>query len=132
MSNWFKTELRGLYYGGIEVYVSMPIHVKPDLSNNTWMIASHDDEDARIAMKVGRIPFRFIVSIDWTGDEYYDVPHFYCKYKGLFAMPYKDFRYYVRSSDGEFLYPLDNFRPWDEDRRILKRVWAWMRIFVNR
>jgi hypothetical protein len=27
---------------------------------------------------VGRIPFDAIVSIDWNGDEYYPMPHFYC------------------------------------------------------
>jgi hypothetical protein len=27
---------------------------------------------------VGRIPFDSLVTVDWGGDEYYPVPHFYC------------------------------------------------------
>jgi hypothetical protein len=40
-------------------------------------------------MLVGYIPFEFIESVDWQGDEYYGFPHIYCHFDGPHGQPYE-------------------------------------------
>ena len=48
------------------------------------------EESDLTAYKVGRIPFERIASIDWSGDEYYGVPHIYCRFSSPRKEPYEE------------------------------------------
>jgi hypothetical protein len=40
-----------------------------------------DVNDGETILVVGRIPYDGIVLVDWGGDEFYPMPHFYCRFE---------------------------------------------------
>ena len=98
-SGWFKVELNGFYHRGIEVFLSdakkaIPTADKDGLWGGWRLLEEGEKSDQAItAWPVGRIPFDFIESVDWSADEYYGLPHFYCRFASLFFDPYEEIIY---------------------------------------
>jgi hypothetical protein len=98
-SPWFKVEFKGYYYRGIEVVLNLQYMVQDKKGN--WHTVNWDDEvEKHKVIKVGRIPFDLIEEVDWQGDEYYPMPHIYCRYHE--GRPYASYAYYLVEVD--FLY----------------------------
>jgi hypothetical protein len=99
VSPWLRLEVNGLYHRGIEVFLSEGRHAvavaDEDGSLGGWrFLEKGEDESASVyAMPIGRIPFDFIERIDWSHDEYYFAPHFYCRYAGRMREPYEEVVY---------------------------------------
>jgi hypothetical protein len=98
-SAWFKVELIGFYHRGIEVFLSDAKKAIPTAdADGRWggwrLLEEGEKSDQAItAWPVGRIPFDFIESVDWSGDEYYGLPHFYCRFSNPFFDPYEEIIY---------------------------------------
>lgn len=99
ISPWFKTEINDLYHRGIEVFLSgadqaIPIEDEHGQFGGWRLVGWSERVDGAVtAWPVGRIPFEFIESIDWDGDEYYGAPHFYCRFDSRWRDPYEEIVY---------------------------------------
>jgi hypothetical protein len=80
ISPWFKVELMGIYFRGVEVVLSVQNVVVID--GVARPAAASDGPDGRNVFVVGRIPYTAIEAIDWEGDEFYGFTHIYCHYRG--------------------------------------------------
>lgn len=95
LSLWFKVEIKGLYHRGLEVFVGVDT-VKQDQGTRKWRFAKYDEPDAVTVYVVGRIPFDGLRSVEWDGDEFKAIPHFYCDFSKYNGQPYEEY-VFVRS-----------------------------------
>jgi hypothetical protein len=88
ISAWFRVGLLGVYHRGIQVGLRIEALVKDPAVG--WRLYDSASEQPDLnAYVVGLIPFERIVNIDWGGDEYYYVPHIYCRFTGRKKQPYE-------------------------------------------
>jgi len=93
ISPWFKVELKGTYYAGIEVFTSIQHVIVKD--NVARLADDPEDPDGETVFIVGRIPYSAIEGIDWDGDEFYGFTHIYCRFRvGRRRGPYADMLLY--------------------------------------
>lgn len=121
ISPWFRVEFKGLYHGGVEVFLSV---TEVTIDGDTGRELDLDEHaPSRTVFVVGRIPFDAIVGIDWEGDEYYPGPHLFCWFEQAEG-PYASIELYQRCGDyDEHLEGL-KFKP----RRISRlRLWRGRR-----
>ena len=129
ISPWFKVDVVGFYHKGIEVFLSDSRKViraaDPDGSLSWRLLKEKEDEDSDYgiyAMSIGRIPFDFIESVDWSrSDGYYNAPHFYCRFAGPLRGPYEDVVYKAN------LYPEVSRHYHDLDLRNESYEWGFLR-----
>ena len=108
----FKTEVKGLYHAGLEVYDTRGYivqNVKKEICKST----NEENPNGIMAQFVNRIPYSNIVDAEWSGTEYAYEPHIYCKFKK--GNPYETTICYepVFDEKQEISYykPLGKFRP---------------------
>ena len=84
--SWFAAEIKGIYHSGLEFIFGIDELAvykggKWDLRKNT----NGEHLTTVKAYRVGQINFSDIIDYDLEGDEHYQFPHFFCKfkYKGL-------------------------------------------------
>jgi hypothetical protein len=91
ISSWFKVGLLGTYHRGILAGLRI-VGLKFDELEKAWR--GYDREAGEKpdlnAYLVGRIPYERIISIDWDGDEYYGMPHIYCRFSSRSREPYEE------------------------------------------
>lgn len=132
ISPWFKVELKGTYYGGVEAFLSVQeVLIEKDIARPAP--DTHDPE-ARTVFVVGRIPYGAIEGIDWEGDEYYGFTHVYCRFRGWGGRkgPYESIELYDRTErelgGGHKYYErLDGVR-WKPKRRAIVGRWLDRRL----
>lgn len=96
ISGWFKVELYDFYHNGVEVILNLQRGLVDKRGN--WKIIHHDatyDAKEYEEIKVwtlGRIPWRNIRECDPPGDEYYSMPHLFCRFADD-GTPYEEFVY---------------------------------------
>lgn len=114
ISGWFKLEFWDTYFNGIEFILGIrEIVIGKD---EKWAILSHIDDVEGVdffkskVWHIGRIPYRNIVEIDSSGDEYYPFPHIYCRFADR-GEPYEghvyrliDRNYHVMNNDMKVLF----------------------------
>lgn len=88
ISSWFKVTLLGTYQRGIQTGLRF-CSLKRCAHEDGWYMTSDHNRAQLNAILVGRIPYDRIETIDWTGDEYYDSPHLYCRFVGWRPSPYE-------------------------------------------
>ena len=101
MSPWLKLDVSGFYHRGIEVFLitgggkAVPVADTGGYPHKWRFINEGEDAESAIyALAVGRIPFDFIESIDWSrSDGYFHAPHFYCRFDGPLREPYEEIIY---------------------------------------
>lgn len=126
ISRWFKVELKGTYYAGIEVFTSLQ-HVIID-GNVARRASDSDDPAGENVFIVGRIPYSAIEGIDWDGDEFYGFTHIYCRFRvGRRRGPYADTLLYRTEAHDlgvaqKYYERLDGIK-WKPKRRRLLRCW---------
>ncbi len=84
--SWFAAEIKSIYHSGIEFIYGIDELVIFD--GNKWDFSKNakgEYLEKISAYRVGQINFSDIVDYDLKGDEYYNFPHFFCKFrhKGL-------------------------------------------------
>jgi hypothetical protein len=128
ISPWFKVDVVGFYRKGIEVFLSDSRKavrtVDPDGFVSGWRLLKEDEkaESAIYAVSIGRIPFDFIESVDWSrNDGYYNAPIFYCRFAGPLRGPYEDVVYKAN------LYPEISRNYHDLDLRRESYEWGMFR-----
>jgi hypothetical protein len=127
ISSWFKVELKDLYHRGIEAFISFPRELVMDEKQGKWRFAKSDEEKEKIlAYPVGRVPFDCIEEIDWEGDEYYPIPHIYCRFEMQDGQPYEEIVFYSEMHGSDYLFEIQGFRPWNKHK---KRRFAFLKIF---
>jgi hypothetical protein len=90
ISAWFKTEFKGLYHRGFEVFLCVE-SARYLEAENGWAFCRYDAEGAENVFLVGRIPYDVVREVDWSGDEYYPTPHVYCDFnRRLGKEPYEE------------------------------------------
>jgi len=82
---FFKTELRGLYHDGIEVY-NRVVGIK-ETEEGLFV----DYRGSGGAYLIAQIPFDWIDHVDFPGDEYDYYSHIFCRFKKK-GLPYKECR----------------------------------------
>jgi hypothetical protein len=82
-------------YDGVEFFEAMQRQAYYDKKGRLTL--KHTDNEAFGVYTVGFVPYGWIEFVDWRGDEFYSVPLFFVKYRGLFREPFKQYRYYKRS-----------------------------------
>lgn len=86
--SWFRAEIKDLYHQGIEFIIG--IDMIRVYSDNTWGLGEDKGEkgkefrEVKVA-RIGQINFTDLIDYDIKGDEHYNCPHIFCKfkYKGL-------------------------------------------------
>lgn len=95
ISPWFRLEYFKPYFKGISFLLGC-VNVFIEENTGIWKLSEEIEPPAgwrRItAYEIGNIPFDNIVDIDIDGDEYYNVPHFYCEFNNL-GEPYEEIWY---------------------------------------
>lgn len=91
ISSWFRIGLLGTYHRGIMAGLRV-VGLKFDKEERAWRGCDYQrgEEPDLNAFVVGRIPYERIVSIDWDGDEYYGMPHIYCRFSSKAHEPYEE------------------------------------------
>jgi len=90
ISAWFKTEFKGLYHRGFEVFLRIE-SIKYLEDHKGWAFCRYDEDGAENAFVVGRIPYDVVREVDWSGDDYYRCPHVYCDFnRRLGKEPYEE------------------------------------------
>jgi hypothetical protein len=89
ISSWFRVTLVGTYHRGIQVGLSF-YSLKWCPKEESWHLTRDYKASEMNALLVGRIPYDRIVTIDWSGDEYYSEPHIYCLFTGWRPSPYEE------------------------------------------
>lgn len=118
-SPWFKTEVKGIYDRGLEVYLSVErVLVRGD-------VARPVREGGQPVFVIGRIPFERVEEVDWIGDpaaSLEPMPHFYCWFGWRRRRLYEALLLY-RQGMG-VLVPLDDvkYEPKRLSRRNAKRI----------
>jgi len=109
ISSWFRVEYKSLYHKGVEIFIGVE-SIKIDREKKKWGICSCDDPDSVTSFVVGKIPFEAIVEIDWYGDEYCPIAHFYCDFNKN-KMPYDEVVYVVSKKIGgkEFFHEVGSY-----------------------
>lgn len=96
ISPWLKLEFKNLYHRGFEVFLRIE-SIKYLEEAKGWVFCNYQDEDKVNAFLVGRIPYDVVRDVDWSGDEYYPIPHIYCDFKKrLRKEPYEELLFYER------------------------------------
>jgi hypothetical protein len=104
ISPWFRVALLNMYHKGIEVGLRY-YPLKYDKDQRSWRHYNRDKEKYDVnALLIGRIPFERIVNIDWQGDEYYFIPHIYCRFSSKTKEPYEELVYSIRKGSDESQY----------------------------
>jgi len=109
---YFKIEIKGLYYGGVELWSGSSDSIIFDEKEKKWRFAEPDEKNKVDGIRTFRISFDNIIKIDWGGDEYYRMPHIFCHFK-YDGWPYKTGLYYVRHDIGNVLsyFPVEDISP---------------------
>lgn len=91
ISPWFRVGLIGLYHRGVEVGLRIE-GLKYEPEHEAWRYSNYkgNEESDLSAFLIGRIPFEWIVDVDWEGDEYYGIPHIYCRFRSRRKEPYEE------------------------------------------
>lgn len=90
ISPWFRVGLLGLYHRGVQVGLRYE-GIRFDQKYDSWRLNTYKEEESDLtALIIGRIPFDEIVEVDWEGDEYYYVPHVYCRFAQKKKEPYEE------------------------------------------
>lgn len=90
ISPWFCVGILELYHRGLQVGLKYE-GIKFDKKHNAWRLYNYREEkEDLIALIIGRIPFDEIVEVDWEGDEYYSIPHIYCRFNQRKNEPYEE------------------------------------------
>jgi hypothetical protein len=101
ISPWFCVGMLDLYHKGLQVGLKYE-GLKFDKEHNGWRYYNYGKEkEDLIALLLGKIPFDEIVEVDWEGDEYYSIPHIYCKFIQRKKEPYEDL-IFVEEKKGTF------------------------------
>jgi Restriction endonuclease len=113
ISSWFRLDVFDLYFNGIAFQLGLAdVVLNSRESNYKWaLLPPHiesvpDSVEAVRAWHLGRIPYRNIVELDNDGDEYYPMPHLYCRFAEG-GEPYEEHSYVLANG---FPYPLDAWR----------------------
>jgi hypothetical protein len=110
ISSWFKSEIYNLYHNGIEIHLFHHYDVIRD-KDGYWDLIQDETDERRAHYEVirvnmvGRISYSNIIEYDFDGDNYYPMPHLYCKFN-IDSMPYEGFEYYTYGDSKKGYYPL--------------------------
>ena len=122
ISSWFKVGLLGTYHRGLQVGLRIE-GLKFDEAAGGWRYNDHKkDEPADVnAWLVGLIPFERIVSLDWRGDEYYNLPHIYCQFTSKTKEPYEEVIFCERQKLDQFFY-YSEIAKWNSVDKLSKKL----------
>lgn len=128
ISSWFRVDLVGHYHKGIEVALSIQALVFEE-TEQSWRLAAIDGTEAgtQTAYLIGYIPYESIVSVNWDGDEYYNVPHIFCHFE-YGGQPYERLVYCERhetSYGHEFYSELEALESVRLTSEKFGTAWAW-------
>lgn len=87
ISPWFKVAIVGFYPRGVQLLLRWT-YIKI-LNNDGWVFANNEDENSMIVGLLGNVPYELIIDVDWNGDDYYQIPHIYCKFSRK-GQPYEE------------------------------------------
>lgn len=102
ISGWFKLEIWDFYYNGLEFVARIEYGIVE--SEGRWSLLDYNqkfDENKYSKIKLFhllRIPFRNIVDFDMMGDEYYRIPHIYCRFDNG-GEPYEGSRFVLAGDE---------------------------------
>ena len=102
ISGWFKVELYDFYHNGLEVILGIDRGIIDN--RGKWAAIEYDEDFDRTRYqaiklwRLGRIPWHNIREYDLDGDEYYNCPHFYCRFADD-GTPYEAVVYAMMGSD---------------------------------
>jgi hypothetical protein len=121
ISPWFKVALLGTYHRGLQVGLRI-VGLKYEQHEKAWRFCNygHGEKPDINAYLVGLIPFERIVNIDWEGDEYDNVPHFYCHFTSKKKEPYEEIIICEKKSPGKHEY-YSEIAKYDEVRKLSKK-----------
>jgi hypothetical protein len=120
ISSWLKVEFKDLYHRGFEVFLRVESIKYLDRANG-WVFCDYKDEGAINAFLVGRIPYDVVRKVDWSGDEYYRVPHIYCDFKKrLGKEPYEEIIFCERHKGTDYEW-FDEIAEYGQVRRLSKK-----------
>ena len=106
ISGWFKVEMYDFYYNGLVVLLGLERGIV-DASGNWRILGYEEDFDSNVyreihIWRIGRIPWRNIVDYDMVRDEYYSIPHIYCRFADS-GMPYEDIVFAMHGKSYDWL-----------------------------
>lgn len=124
ISPWFKAEVNDLYHRGVEVIVFGARDAVPESETRGWRFLREGEEVEYkvLAYPVGRIPYDFVEKVDWEGDEYYRIPHIYCRFDGPYGEPYEEVVF-----KGKLYETTERLILMEGLRRELEK-WSWLRL----
>ncbi|MEX1059422.1 MAG: hypothetical protein WED13_00205 [Methyloceanibacter sp.] len=89
ISPWFRVWLADTYHRGFVVGLDWA-RLTVDEKTGGWRYANRkagESGELNTAL-VGYIPYEFVESVNWDGDEYYQYPHIFCYFEGEKKQPY--------------------------------------------
>jgi len=121
ISSWFCVAILALYHKGLQVGLRYE-GLKFDKEHNAWRLFNYEKEKEDVnALLIGKIPFDEIVEVDWEGDEYYRIPHIYCKFIQRKKEPYEDLLF-VEEKKGTFRPFYTDICNYDDVLRLSKKL----------
>lgn len=120
ISPWFKTEFKGLYHRGFEIFLGIE-SIKYLEEAKGWVYCHYQDVGAINAFLVGRIPYDAVREVDWSGDEHYSFPHIYCDFKKRFRIELYDEIVFCERHKSENHDWFQDLAEYDRVRKLSKR-----------
>ena len=118
ISPYFRVELKDIYHKGIEVFILDPEYIKKN-DDGEWKFIEYDSPGDKIKVwPIPRIPFDYIKSVNWDGDEYHNFPIVFCEFKGVNSSPYEEIPFFSErgSQKNKYFIEIEDFRPWDRNQ----------------
>jgi hypothetical protein len=95
ISSWFRAGLVGTYHRGI--YVALQWDGLKYYNDKLRFTSYKSGEESDLTLLlIGSVPYEYIDSVDWDGDEYYRYPHIYCFFAKK-TEPYEHLGYYTET-----------------------------------
>lgn len=93
-SSWFRAGLMGTYHKGVLLglrWGSLTLDSKIDKYRYT-NYKNGEKGDIKVIL-IGYVKYEDIEAVDWEGDEFYGLPHFYCYFNTKSKEPYERLAY---------------------------------------
>lgn len=89
ISPWFRSGLMDTYHRGILLGLNW-IYLIEDTKTGKWREVDPAIEEGIKMCLAGKVPYENIASINWDGDDYYNMPHIFCHFNRKKGQPYED------------------------------------------
>tara|TARA_R110002049_G_scaffold61248_2_gene163390 strand:- start:2946 stop:3548 length:603 start_codon:yes stop_codon:yes gene_type:complete len=98
ISPWFRADLLETYHRGVKIGLAVESLVEVEGGYRKSRTGENNPDEIK-AYLVGKIPYEYIESVNFDGDEFYGYPHIFCHFANK-GEPYEELVYCIEHDMG--------------------------------